>query len=81
MERMGRMKKKALYTKMGWNPLKFYRRMQQNKFSDEELELIATSMNALQPYLQKTSVEALTGDVELPDTLVINGITYIKKKE
>ena len=82
MERMGRMKIKDLCAQMDWQYQKFHRRFQSNDFSPEDLALIATSMNTLQPYIRpQTSVEMLQGDVELPDTLVINGITYIKKKE
>ena len=81
MERMGRMKIKYLCAQMHWQYQKFRRRIKANDFSEEELELIATSMNTLQPYLPPTSVEALAGDPPLPDTLTINGITYIKKKE
>ena len=80
MERMGKMKIKALCAQMDWQYQKFRRRIKANDFSPEDLALIATSMNTLQPYLPPTSVESLTGDRELPDTLVINGITYIKKK-
>ena len=79
-ERMGRMKIKDLCAQMHWQYQKFRRRIKANDFSPEDLALIATSMNTLQPYLPPTTVEALTGDRELPDTLVINGITYIKKK-
>ena len=82
MERMGRMKIKDLCAQMDWQYQKFRRRIKANDFSPEDLALIATSMNTLQPYIRpQTSVEMLQGDVELPDTLVINGITYIKKKE
>ena len=82
MERMGRMKIKDLCAQIGWQYQKFRRRIKANDFSPEDLALIATSMNTLQPYIRpQTSVEMLQGDVELPDTLVINGITYIKKKE
>ena len=82
MERMGRMKIKDLCAQIGWQYQKFHRRLQANDFSPEDLALIAQSMNTLQPYIRpQTSVEMLQGDVELPDTLVINGITYIKKKE
>ena len=81
MERMGRMKIKDLCAQIGWQYQKFRRRIKANDFSPADLALIATSMNTLQPYLPPTTVEALTGDVELPDTIVINGITYIKKKE
>ena len=82
MERMGRMKIKDLCAQIGWQYQKFRRRIKANDFSPEDLALIATSMNTLQSYIRpQTSVEMLQGDVELPDTLVINGITYIKKKE
>ena len=81
MQRMGRMKIKSLCAQMHWQYQKFHRRLQANDFSPEDLALIATSMNTLQPYLPPTSVEALTGDPPLPDVLEINGITYIKKKE
>ena len=81
MERMCRMKIKDLCAQMHWQYQKFRRRIKANDFSPDDLALIASSMNTLQPYLPKTSVEALTGDPPLPDTLVINGITYIKKKE
>ena len=62
MERMGRMKIKDLCAQIGWQYQKFRRRIKANDFSDEDLALIAQSMNTLQPYLQKTSVEALRGD-------------------
>ena len=62
MERMGRMKIKDLCAQIGWQYQKFRRRIKANDFSPEELELIAKSMNALQKYLPKTSVEALRGD-------------------
>ena len=81
MERMGRMKIKDLCAHIGWQYQKFRRRIKANDFSPEDLALIATSMNTLQPYLPKTSVEALTGDVELPDVITINGIRYRKEKE
>ena len=81
MERMGKMKIKDLCAQIGWQYQKFRRRIKANDFSPEDLALIAQSMNALEPYLPPTTVEALTGDPPLPDTLVINGITYIKKKE
>ena len=38
-------------------------------------------MNTLQPYLPPTTVEALTGDRELPDVLEINGVKYRKVRE
>ena len=63
MERMGNMNINTLCDKMGWQYQKFHRRMAlPGKFSDKELQLIADSMNALQKYLPKTSVEALRGD-------------------
>ena len=80
MERMGRMKIKDLCAQIGWQYQKFRRRIKANDFSPEDLALIAHSMNTLQPYLPKTSVEALTGDPPLPDVLVINGIRYRKEK-
>ena len=70
MERMGRMKIKDLCAQMDWQYQKFRRRIKANDFSPEDLALIATSMNTLQPYLPPTSVEALTGDPwdgRLPD--------------
>ena len=78
MERMGRMKIKDLCAQIGWHYQKFRRRIKANDFSDEDLALIATSMNTLQPYLLPTSVEALTGDMELPDVITINGVKYRK---
>ena len=51
MERMGRMKIKDLCAQMHWQYQKFHRRLQANDFSPEDLALIATSMNTLQPYL------------------------------
>ena len=82
MERMGRMKIKDLCAQMHWQYQKFHRRLQANDFSDEDLALIATSMNTLQPYIRpQTSVEMLQGDVELPDTLIINGFKYKKVRE
>ena len=78
MERMGRMKIKDLCAQMDWQYQKFHRRLQANDFSPEDLTLIATSMNTLQPYLPPTSVEALTGDPPLPDVLEINGVKYRK---
>ena len=80
MERMGRMKINALCAQMHWQYQKFRRRIKANDFSPEDLALIATSMNTLQPYLPPTSVEALEGDVELPDVITINGIRYRKEK-
>ena len=80
MERMGRMKIKDLCAQMHWQYQKFRRRIKANDFSPEDLALIATSMNTLQPYLPPTSVEALKGDVELPDVITINGIRYRKEK-
>ena len=81
MERMGRMKIKDLCAQIGWQYQKFRRRIKANDFSEEELELIATSMNAIQPYLPPTTVEALTGDPPLPDVLEINGVKYRKVRE
>ena len=81
MERMGKIKKKALCAQMGWQYQKFHRRLQANDFSPEDLAHIATSMNTLQPYLPKTSVEALAGDPPLPDVLEINGMKYRKVRE
>ena len=78
MERMGKMKIKDLCAQMHWQYQKFRRRIKANDFSDEDLALIATSMNTLQPYLLTTSVEALTGDMELPDVITINGVKYRK---
>ena len=80
MVRMGKMKIKDLCAQIGWQYQKFRRRIKANDFSPEDLALIATSMNTLQPYLPPTSVEALTGDPPLPDVLVINGIRYRKEK-
>ena len=80
MERMGRIKIKDLCAQIGWQYQKFRRRIKANDFSPEDLALIAQSMNTLQPYLPPTSVEALTGDVELPDVITINGIRYRKEK-
>ena len=80
MERMGKMKIKDLCAQIGWQYQKFHRRIKANDFSPEDLTLIATSMNTLQPYLPKTTVEALTGDVEFPDVITINGIRYRKEK-
>ena len=80
MERMGRMKIKDLCAQMHWQYQKFRRRIKANDFSPEDLAIIATSMNTLQPYLPPTSVEVLTGDVELPDVITINGIRYRKEK-
>ena len=80
MERMGKMKIKDLCAQIGWQYQKFRRRIKANDFSPADLALIATSMNTLQPYLPPTSVEALKGDVELPDVLEINGIRYRKEK-
>ena len=82
MERMGRMKIKDLCAQMDWQYQKFRRRIKANDFSPEDLALIATSMNTLQPYIRpQTSVERLQGDVELPDTLIINGFKYKKVRE
>ena len=81
MERMGKIRKKALCAQIGWQYQKFRRRIKANDFSPEDLALIATSMNTLQPYLPPTSVEALTGDPPLPDVLEINGVKYRKVRE
>ena len=81
MERMGKMKIKDLCAQMHWQYQKFHRRLQANDFSPEDLSLIATSMNTLQPYLPPTTVEALTGDPPLPDVLEINGVKYRKVRE
>ena len=80
MERMGRMKIKDLCAQIGWQYQKFHRRIKANDFSPADLAIIAQSMNTLQPYLPKTSVEALTGDVELPDVITINGIRYRREE-
>ena len=80
MERMGRMKIKDICAQIGWQYQKFHRRLKANDFSPEDLALIATAMNTLQPYLPPTSVEALEGDVELPDVITINGIRYRQEK-
>ena len=81
MERMGKIKIKDLCAQIGWQYQKFRRRIKANDFSDKDLALIATSMNTLQPYLPPTSVEALTGDPELPDIIYLNGIRYKKDDE
>ena len=81
MERMGKMKIKDLCAQIGWQYQKFHRRIEDNNFKPHELQLIADSMNALEPFLPPTSVEELTGDVELPDVLYINGEKYRKVKE
>ena len=81
MERMGKMKIKDLCAQMHWQYQKFRRRIKANDFSPEDLALIATSMNTLQPYLPPTTVEALTGDPPLPDVLVVNGTRYRKEEE
>ena len=81
MERMGRMKIKDLCAQIGWQYQKFRRRIKANDFSPEDLALIATSMNTLQPYLPPTTVEALTGDPDLPDVVYLNGIRYRKDEE
>ena len=47
MERMGKIKKKDLCAQMHWQYQKFRRRIKANDFSEEELELIADSMNAI----------------------------------
>ena len=80
MERMGKMKIKDLCAQIGWQYQKFRRRIKANDFSPEDLTLIATSMNTLEPYLPPTTPEALTGDPPLPDVLEINGIRYRKEK-
>ena len=81
MERMGRMKIKDLCAQMHWQYQKFRRRIKANDFSPEDLALIATSMNTLQPYIRpQTSVERLQGDVELPDVITINGIRYRREE-
>ena len=81
MERMGRMKIKDLCAQIGWQYQKFRRRIKANDFSPEDLALIAQSMNTLQPYLPPTTVEALTGDPDLPDVVYLNGIRYRKDEE
>ena len=82
MERMGKMKIKDLCAQMDWQYQKFRRRIKANDFSPEDLALIATSMNTLEPYIRpQTSVEMLQGDVELPDVLEINGVKYRKVRE
>ena len=81
MERMGKMKIKDLCAQIGWQYQKFHRRIEDNNFKPHELQLIADSMNALEPFLPPTSVEELTGDVELPDVLTINGVKYRKVRE
>ena len=81
MQRMGRMKIKDLCAQIGWQYQKFRRRIKANDFSPEDLALIAHSMNTLQPYLPPTSVEALTGDPDLPDVVYLNGIRYRKDEE
>ena len=81
MARMG-IKQNTLCDKMRWQYQKFHRRMAPpGKFKPHELQLIADSMNALEPFLPPTSVEELTGDVELPDVLYINGEKYRKVRE
>ena len=81
MQRMGKMKIKDLCAQMDWQYQKFRRRIKANDFSPEDLALIATSMNTLQPYLPPTTVEALTGDPPLPDVIYLNGIRYKKDEE
>ena len=82
MERMGKMKIKDLCAQIGWQYQKFRRRIKANDFSPEDLALIATSMNTLQPYIKlQTSVERLKGDLELPEEMIINGVLYRKVKE
>ena len=80
MQRMGKMKIKDLCAQMHWQYQKFHRRLQANDFSPDDLALIAHSMNTLQPYLPPTTVESLTGDVELPDVITINGIRYRREE-
>ena len=81
MERMGRMKIKDLCAQMHWQYQKFRRRIKANDFSPEDLALIATSMNTLQPYIRpQTSVERLQGDPPIPDVLEINGVRYRKEE-
>ena len=78
MERMG-IRQNTLCDKMRWQYQTFHRRMAPpGKFKPHELQLIADSMNALKPFLPPTSVEELTGDVELPDVLEINGVKFRK---
>ena len=75
------MKIKDLCAQMDWQYQKFRRRIKANDFSPEDLALIATAMNTLQPYIRpQTSVERLQGDPPLPDVLEINGIRYRKEK-
>ena len=82
MERMGRMKIKDLCAQMDWQYQKFHRRIKANDFSPEDLALIATSMNTLQPYIKlQTSVERLKGDLELPEEMIINGVLYRRVRE
>ena len=81
MQRMGKMKIKDLCAQIDWQYQKFHRRIEDNNFKPHELQLIADSMNALEPFLPPTSVEELTGDVELPDVLYINGEKYRKVRE
>ena len=81
MERMGKMKIKDLCAQMHWQYQKFRRRIKANDFSPEDLALIATSMNTLQPYLPPTTVADLTGDPPLPDVREINGVKYRKVRE
>ena len=82
MERMGKMKIKDLCAQMDWQYQKFRRRIKANDFSPEDLALIATSMNTLQPYIKlQTSVERLKGDLELPEEMIINGVLYRRVRE
>ena len=82
MERMGRMKIKDLCAQMHWQYQKFRRRLTANYFSSEDLALIATSMNTLEPYIRpQTSVERLKGDLELPEEMIINGVLYRRVRE
>ena len=76
MQRMGKIKINILCAKMGWDYQKWHRRMAPpGKFSDEELELVASSMNALEPLLPPTSVEKLRGD-QLITFTGIDGTEY-----
>ena len=75
MERMGRMKIKDLCAQIGWQYQKFHRRIEDNNFKPHELQLIADSMNALEPLLPPTSVEKLRGD-QLITFTGIDGTEY-----
>ena len=82
MERMGKMKIKDLCAQMHWQYQKFRRRIKANDFSPEDLALIATSMNTLEPYIKpQTSVKRLKGDLELPEEMIINGVLYRRVRE